>query len=431
MKSTHLFSFKYPNFPPLARSLVRWLIHGAIGFLLTVLPIMMTALPAQSITVSPQGVNVNTFGSTSVFLTFIGLNGFRPVEALWCGAINPDQSCVSGTTFGRLPRRSNRGRLSGGNNYTDIMSIPPSVARRAYQDALRGNASEFFYVRRFVSDAALPDVFVAVTCRLTGGGARVPLALTNVRIKFANNPTEAVPVIPRDRNLSPFHAEITYNGTGRLKGRWELVRPGDSPPTENDLLPEASLPIEQRALQQRYTVIDRFETFLMPTGRIKIPGPNPDRIPQGIDGLHLILFRVEASDEREGFSETGAGRVTSGGVAGFPLPVLRYYVGSSPDANALELVQPKAGATITAGSVVQFQWQAVPNVQTYRLDIFSGKQAILSALLDAKTTSYTAPPWLNDQVGKPLSWQVKAIDANNKTIVESALQQFSMQSTNP
>jgi hypothetical protein len=431
MKRTHLFSFKYLPFRLLPRSLVRSLIHGAIGLVLTLLPIMFISLPAQSITVSPQGVNVNTFGSTSVFLTFIGLNGFRPVEGLWCGAINPDQSCVAGTVFGRLPRRSDRGRLSGGNNYTDIMSIPPSVSRRAYQDALRGNSSEFFYVRRFVSDGALPDVFVAVTCRLTGGGARVPLALTNVRIRFDNNTTEAVPVIPRDQDLPPFSAEITYNGTGRLKGRWELVRPGDIPPTENDLLPEASLPIEQRALQQRYTVIDRFETFLMPTGRVKIPGPNPDRIPKGTDGLHLILFRVEASDEREGISSTGDQIVSSGGVAGFPMPVLRYYIGSAADPNSLTLVQPKADEKIAAGQVVEFQWQPIANAQTYRLDVLSGETVVLSALLDGNTPRYTAPPWLKDQAGKPLSWRVKAIDSDNKTLVESAPQAFSIQPNTP
>jgi hypothetical protein len=400
------------------------LLQGALGLTLSLSPV----LPAASITVSPRGVNVNSFGSTTVFLTFIGLDGFRPVEALWCGEINADESCVPGTIFGRLPRRSDRGRLSGGNNYTDLMSIPPSVARKAYQDAVRGNASEFFYVRRFVSNAGLPDVFVAVTCRLSAGGARVPLALTNVRLRFEHiNPNQAVPVIPSDQPLPPFEAEITYNGTGRLKGRWEVVLPGDLPPSENDLLPEASLPIEQRALQQRYTVIDRFDQFLFPTGRTTIPGPNPNKIPRGTNGLHLLLFRVEATEEREGRSDIGVGQqVFSGGVAGFPMPVLRYVVGNET-ANALNLIQPTAGAQLKADQLVQFRWGSVPNTQVYRLDVFQAEQSVLSALLDGKTTDYLAPPWLKDQAGKPLKWQVKAIDSSGKTLLESSPQEFSIQ----
>src|SRR3712207_1793509 len=120
---------------------------------------------ATAITVSPFGVNVSTFSATSVYLTYRGLENQRPVEALWCGEINrANNSCVPGTIFGRLPRRYSRGTASGPNNYTDIMTIPPSVARRAYQDAARGNSPEFFYVRRFASTTGGPDEYVAVTC---------------------------------------------------------------------------------------------------------------------------------------------------------------------------------------------------------------------------------------------------------------------------
>ncbi|MBL8343309.1 MAG: hypothetical protein JNL30_17715 [Rubrivivax sp.] len=54
--------------------------------------------------------------------------------------------------------------------------------RRAFQDAQAGLNSAFFYVRRFNGPAG--GRFVAVTCRMAGGGARVPLALTEVRLAF-------------------------------------------------------------------------------------------------------------------------------------------------------------------------------------------------------------------------------------------------------
>ena len=59
-----------------------------------------------------------------------------------------------------------------------------SVSRRAYQAAVDGQTSTFFYVRRFVSNTGGPDEYVFVTCRLTGGGARTPLALLDVQLAY-------------------------------------------------------------------------------------------------------------------------------------------------------------------------------------------------------------------------------------------------------
>ncbi|MDV7390110.1 hypothetical protein RZS08_02100, partial [Arthrospira platensis SPKY1] len=101
-----------------------------------------------------------------------------------------------------------------------------------------------------------PDQFIAVTCRLTGGGARTPLALTDVQLMF--DPDLPVLQVSPDEPLPPISARIAYNGTGRLVGRWEVVLPGEALPTPDDLLPEASLPLELRATQRRYTQLARF-----------------------------------------------------------------------------------------------------------------------------------------------------------------------------
>lgn len=378
------------------------------------------ASSAEAVIVSPKGVNVRTFGATTVFLTFVGLNNQTPAEGLWCGAINADQSCVPGTIFGQLPARSNRSRLSGSSNYTDIMTIPPSVARRAYQDALRGNSSEFFYVRRFVSKTGGPDEFVAVTCRLAGGGARVPLALTEVRLQFEDG--KSVPAIATGETLPHFGADIAYNGTGRLKGRWEVVLPGDPPPGERDLLTEATLPIEERLLQRRYTTLQRFDVFVPPTGRVFIPGPNPNTLPKGSTGLHLVLLRIEATDDREGDSNTGVGIVNSGGVAGFSLPVLRYFV--TQDKRQLNLIQPDEGAKLSNQQPIQFKWQGVDGANAYKLEVKQGEDVVLSAILRANQTSYTAPPWLREKTQQPLQWQVQALKEDGTTIVKSTVSKF-------
>ena len=95
------------------------------------------------ITVSPSETTVYSQGATSVLLTFGNLGSRRPVESTWCGAIvsaAPDLGlkCDPVTIFGRLPVRYNQSTLSGTNAYTDIMSVTPSVSRRAYLEAARG-----------------------------------------------------------------------------------------------------------------------------------------------------------------------------------------------------------------------------------------------------------------------------------------------------
>jgi hypothetical protein len=256
---------------------------------------------AQNVKVNPTGVNVNTNTGTTVFLTFGQVpDSLRPAEGTWCGELIPATpdlglKCDPTTIFGSLPARFNLSRSSGNLGFTDIMSVPPSVARRAYQAAVGGADSRFFYVRRFANLIGGPDEYVNVTCRLTGGGARAPFALTDAQLLFEPD----LPIIfIRPQKLTPkIKANIQYNGTGRLKGRWEVVAPGEELPTDFDLLPEGSLPFEQRGNQRRYTQLSRFNVFLPPVGRYTLEGPDPSRLPRNVEGPYLILLRIEASDD--------------------------------------------------------------------------------------------------------------------------------------
>ena len=103
---------------------------------------LLAGLPPTAlaqIRVHPTGVNVNSQGATTVFLTFGGLTGYQPVEALWCSRLSPAAPdvglrCDPSTILGSLPVRYDQSTRATGS-LTDIMSIPPSVARRAYQAA--------------------------------------------------------------------------------------------------------------------------------------------------------------------------------------------------------------------------------------------------------------------------------------------------------
>ena len=406
------------------------------AFAATVLLLFAVSLPVFAISRDPNGVNVNSQGATTVFITFGGLRDQVPAEAFWCGELmsaSPDvgQKCNPATIFGRLPIRYDLSRTSGQSAITDIMSIPQAVSRRAYEAALAGQRSSFFYVRRFVSTTGGPDEYVFVTCRLAGSGARVPFGLLDVQLRFAKNENVAS-IAPRG-SAQPFYADITYNGTGRLKGRWEVVLPGDDLPTADDLLTEASLPVELRPLQRRYTQIERFNVFLPPVGKYRLEGPDPAKLPTQVEGLYQILLRVEASDDKEADSDlaraaAGRGVVHNGGVAGFPMPALRYYVGASPDAaavaaaNGLRHLTPIAGAIVAVNEPIEFTWQngSVPFFQ--RLEVLDVKgTAVLSAIVRPEAAAYKAPPWLAERVpaGQVLRWRIVALDPAGRVVANS------------
>lgn len=416
----------------------------SLGLILLVCLFGGASLVEGEIRRDPNGVNVNSQGVTSVFITFGGLVDQVPVEATWCGELipaAPDRGlkCDPSTVFGRLPLRFDQSRLSaGGGVFTDIMTIPASVSRRAYQAAQRGETSSFFYVRRFVSSSGGPDEFVFVTCRLAGGGARVPLALIDVALDFSTETT--VLAVPVGTVPSTFRAVVAYNGSGRLRGRWEVVQPGEDPPSSRDLLTEATLPPEERLLQRRYTLVERFDVFLPPTGRVVIQGPDPDRLPTDLEGLYQILLRVEASDDKEGDSNlssagAGLGVVHSGAVAGFPLPTLRYFVGSAREGGdfaarggELQLLQPQKEEAV-AGLVV-FAWTVVPNTLVYRLEVetVEGSEELLSAVVQQGIASYGAPSWLAEKAnGKALKWRVTAFGSGGQKNSSSPWREFSFE----
>src|SRR5688572_7506793 len=101
------------------------------------------------IKVDPAIVNVNAQGASTVFLSY---GSIRPdqysAEALWCASLVPaapaiGAKCNPANTWGRLPLRNDLARPSGTGGFTDIMTIPQNVIRRAYQRATRGAVSDF------------------------------------------------------------------------------------------------------------------------------------------------------------------------------------------------------------------------------------------------------------------------------------------------
>ena len=290
--------------------------------MLLLVTLSVTTFAQQEIKVSPSNVNVYSQGATTYFLSYGNLGNYRPIESQWCGELTsaaPDigMRCAPQTIYGSLPVRYNQAQLSGNNGYTDIVSVPAAIARKAYQAAARGEDPRFYYVRRFVNQNGGPDQYTFVTLRLTGNGVGVPFSLTDVRMGFGKQQgltgsgTEPqVLFVEPNGTLPPMRAEITYTGTGRLVGRWEIVQPGDELPERRDLLTEAVLPIEERGTQKRYRQLTRFNLFLPPGGKFVLQGPDPTKLPAQTEGQYLILLRIEASDDRENDSDLAAAGCT-------------------------------------------------------------------------------------------------------------------------
>jgi hypothetical protein len=408
------------------------------SIMLTILFASVASCAAQTITVSPSETTVYSQGATSVLLTFGNLGLRRPAESTWCGALIPaapdiGMKCDPSVIFGRLPVRYNQSRLSGNNAYTDIMSVTPSVARRAYLDAAHGATATFFYVRRFALPAGGPDEYVPVTLRLAGNGAAVPFSITSVRLLWDGG-NKTVPFVKSGESLPRITAEIFYTGSGRLIGRWEIVKPGETAPTQRDLLSEATLPIEERGTQRRFTQVKRFNIFLPPVGRTIIPGPENERIEKTVDGMYLLLFRVESVSDGLNQSNlqavnAGQGTLDSGGVSGFAMPTLRYYVGTGgatqvDEFNAVDQqLTPADMAEFGSSQSIAFTWPSVSQTKYYKLIIEnSGGVEIHSAVLLRDTHSYRAPSWLLEKAGTDqLRWRVIAFDANGKQVSETAV----------
>ncbi len=407
----------------------------------------VTISAQQEIKVSPANLNVYSQGATTYFLSYGNLGTYRPIESQWCGELMPatpdiGMRCAPQTIYGSLPVRYNQARLSGTGGYTDIVSVPAAIARKAYQAAARGEDARFYYVRRFVNQNGGPDQYTFVTLRLTGNGAGVPFSLTDVRLGFGkttgltgSGSDPQVLFVEPNGKLPPLRAEITYTGTGRLVGRWEIVQPGEELPERRDLLTEGALPIEERGTQRRYRQLARFNVFLPPGGKFVLNGPDPAKLPAQAEGQYLVLLRVEASDDRENDSDlaaagAGAGVVHSGAAAGFPLPVLRYVVGGGDNTRAVAahqtpgfaLLLPREGATLPLNQPVDFVWSGLPRAAVYRLEIEDDAGALLhSALLQPNALTYRAPSWLKSKAGqRTLLWRVVALDQGGAVMGETA-----------
>jgi hypothetical protein len=188
------------------------------------------------------------------------------------------------------------------------------------------------------------------------------------------------------------------------------------------------LPPELRGTQRRWRLIERFQVFALPGGELTIPGPDPRLLAVDADGPYKLLLRLEAADDKEGQSNTGGGRLaTSGGVAGFAMPVLRFYVGAA--AQVAALAGPGVASAGTAGTGRWRRGAAGPAAalclagHRRRRAVSPGSagegKPLFAAFVKPLVSQYVAPALVAEQKAIERRWRVLALDAAGRVLAQS------------
>ena len=185
------------------------------------------------------------------------------------------------------------------------------------------------------------------------------------------------------------------------------------------------------------SIFSRFQKFLSPTGSTIIPGPDPRLLPTLEKGLYRILLRIEASNDKEGNSDTLEGILNTGGVAGFPMPTLRYFVGEQGQFKEAKSYPPVSlllphNNKLLSSNKTNFTWadvQNTPEIVIYEIQFYETdgeNNLIASALIKPGESSYQPAKTLLKKLNKPFLWRVIALDNNGKTLSSSQLRKLSV-----
>lgn len=204
-------------------------------------------------------------------------------------------------------------------------------------------------------------MIIAVLCALPLE-ARNVFTLGAVRLRFDESRT--------------VQAELLYRGSGQVEGRWELLRPGEEQPE----------------------IIARFRSFLPPSGKLLLAGPEWSQLPHESSGTYSVLMRVERVTDKSGDADL---RQTS-------VPVLRYWAGNGQ--LRMALIAPEDGGLMDAGAAV-LHFTTGP-VGIYRIEIADPlEHVVLRALVPPGATTYRLPPWIAGKLGGKgaMNWRLSSL----------------------
>jgi hypothetical protein len=382
--------------------------------------------PVSGVSSASAGlIDVSSTGPTPVSIRYALVGNDAPLAGQFCSALAAPYPATGVTTGNPCAPASVFGNVGSANGFSGAASsgetlvIPETIARQATQRAQTGGSGIFYFSRQFSSGK-----YAVVQLRLNANSANIPLVFTEVRLGFKDGGSlQNIGFFKRGQILPAVSAALKYQGAGVLRARWEVVQPGDTPPTALDLKAEATLSPIERAQQHRYRVIDRVSIYMPAIGQAVLSGPAARLLPNEQYGQYLLMLRIETSDSISG---------AAAGISPVLLPVLRYYIGESSGLVAqapetprpINLVSPISGAVLDKDTSVYFQWQENRNVSLYRLEIeANGKQVYAARVRPGANEGivrYATPPFIAASiVNKAARWRVVALASDGHLAGES------------
>ncbi|PIE65405.1 MAG: hypothetical protein CSA26_03535 [Desulfobacterales bacterium] len=263
---------------------------------------------------------------------------------------------------------------------TETITVPP----RVFQAMQKAGSNRVHYVRSFRPYNFRPGKAEAkVTVRTPASGE---LRITKMRLYFEQNNRSLIVVERNERNLTGA-VDIHYNGTGLLKGYWQV---GD------------------RKLQH-------IQKHLFYGKVITLKTPRVPPLPTYSEGAYRLQFIV---------TEPETARVK----IDFPEALYHVEVKRAVVVTAIQLQTPKKHDEFN-DTVDLFSWSEVKGAKTYAVEFFEQDAEKPFFIAYSKVPSYSLPPKLQTmkfKAGRSYEWQVKAYNAEEIVNGESEKRVFSV-----
>ena len=343
-----------------------------------ILALLLTGLLAPSfsqaaVTATPSSVNVvrgqaNTMTITYQFATIIAGTG---------SMTSPQGTFLTTDSIIGLNNLPLTVMINGGiGTVAETVVIPVNIIEKAIQQG----KSQFRYRRTF-TDIALGVETAWINLTITGetGGT---FGIRRMSLYFGNNRAETT-VRKYSADLKAY-ADISYNGSGILKGYWEV---------DGRLLSYVSQTLPANQL-------------------ITIATPDIPALPTFESGTHTLRFVVTNPNPDQGI----------------PLPTLIYFVTTEEAAGkqiGLTLKNPAEAAEVPYASL-KYEWQVI-RAETYLVQFFEtqGAKPVFSAY--TKKGFYQLPQLILKkyfQPGKTYYWRVTGLDRERRMTGESKTGSF-------
>lgn len=336
-----------------------------LRYLILIAQIILVASSVYAaVTTSPSSINTAKGSYTGVTITYT----FGPPAPPPDGIISSPSGnfLVGATNIGSISTPLSTNIQNGRGQVSETITIPPGVVERA----LRQGSGTFSFQRIFAGTQT-----ATITIWVTSESI-AEFSLRRIELYFDGKKKSSETIVNRNHKGLRAYADIYFNGSGFLKGYWE---------------------IDGRVIEN----ISRYISFGAKTSLVTpdIPG-----LPTFEPGFHIIKF------------------VVTNPQPPFELPQILYWVAAKeePVKMSLNLLAPKDSALIALDD--EFKWDKMEGVSVYLVTFIKedDRRIVFSAL--TRDNYYRIPqPVLSQYFTKDIKylWHVKGYNGEGNIVAGS------------